>query len=181
MKKTLSIASAMTLRKRINAKITEIADAMDNIQAFVYEDKLEETKKILVTGSVKSDIELMNELAEDVAQISSLITKNNEIGAMLVSHLQNIDREIRLLKRLKPSNCNLLRMNEGRERNPVTGEVEVRKMVSIADLDLNSTIDALNLKKARLEDELSEYNASTKIEVDLSDKTYELIYGRKDQ
>jgi hypothetical protein len=180
MKKTLSIASAMTLRKRINAKISDISEGLDNVQAFVYEDKLEETKKLLVTGSVQSDIELMNELAEDVAQISSLITKNNETGALLVSQLQNIDREIRILKRLRPSNRDLLKMNEGRERNPVTGEVEVRKMVSIADIDINSTLDGLNLKKARLEDELSENNASTKIEIELSNKTYELIYGKKE-
>lgn len=174
MKIDLNLTSAFVLRKRINALSGEIRGKIVCSQLVVEAEEVESVKEKFVTGDLDSDMELYCKLLDANAALSNEIEFHNVSGKCIMNKIQRLhDKEATIQCAIRSLGVNPVR----KERNPVTGVWEARKLEKLSNANYEQRLKELAQEKVRLEDELSKVNSSTNFTFDLEDDIYHRIYG----
>ncbi len=174
MKLKLNLSTAFTLRNRIK----KIAQTIENeLHSFAYVDfpeKKEENNATLMEGSIEGNIALYRICVCNLLSLNNVIDKHNAAGKQHINAVDILNKEINLFNWIDRS---LKQKKTTKSRNPVTGNWEVETLIKMTDYPVEEDLTKLAQEKAKIEDELAQYNSSTTFDFDIDDKIYKIIYG----
>ena len=154
--------------------IVKMTTTFNCLNMMVEKENLDVHKDSLVTDSLEGDIELYEKLYDSLTSLNNEIERANIKGKIILREIDTINKKKYLYDRMA---LGLKNKTKTKERNPVTGVWEFREYFPITTISFEEKSKKLEQKKFKLEDELSAFNASTKIAFELDDYIANSLYG----
>ena len=170
----LNLTTAFTLLKRVKKISADFYNQLYSNSIIVPEDELETQKLLWRGGSFDEALKLDGEAIIAQSVLNKAIEEVNGHARFLLKQISILKENLNTLKRIKDSTVGAKLV--AKERNPVTGEIETTKLVNQCSVDVVKYIESTKKTINRLEDELSQYNGKTFIDVEISDNILAEIY-----
>lgn len=173
-KLNLNLTTAFTLLKRVKKISADFYNQLYHNPIIVPEDELE-TQKLLWKGRSFDEAFALNAGAVIAQSVLNKAIENvNGHARFLLKQISLLKENLNTLKKIKDSTVGTKLVRK--ERNPVTGEMEITQLVSQCGVDIVKYIEDTKKTINRLEDELSQYNGKTFIDVEIPDSILAEIY-----
>lgn len=166
---SINLARAFKVRTELNKQIRQKMTNFRSAPAFVKADELKTKLSIFDEGDFKQEMGIFDDLVDAKENLDIAIEKANVGGQVILRKIDALNRKLEMLTVLRDT-CRGA-ADHDRYFNSVTGKFEVEKLVEfLPPVDLyNAGIAECEAEKRELENQLSEFNAKTPIEFEVSD------------
>ncbi len=166
---SINLARAFKVRTELNKQIRQKMSNFRSAPAYVKADEVKSKLSIFDEGDFKKETGMFDDFVDAKESLDIAIEKANVDGQVILRKIDAVNRKLEMLTALRDT-CRGA-ADHDRYFNSVTGKFEVENLIAFLPPveSYNAGIEECEAEKRELENQLSDFNAKTPIEFEVSD------------